>query len=271
MYEEWLKNLVSNPIFVLISFVLGVLGVVFSFIFYFKSKKEKKPYYREKSFTLIENLSSQVEGIKIFHNEKEIENLTITKMILWNGGKETIKNDDVTTIEPLKIKSTDDSEILDAKIIAQSNEANNFSLHSAEDKKSYELKFEYIDYENVVVFQIIHTSKSEQPLEFEGIIKGAGHLSKIEKKASFLSKYFITHLIFYMVGLIGIIFYGVPLISDYFSDHFGFGFIPLIGGLLTILITISIYSFLVSWAYNILEKSLAKYKPNSERYFDDLF
>jgi hypothetical protein len=214
MNEEWLKNLVSHPIFILISFAFGILGILFSFIFYFKSKKEKKPYFTTKTITLIENLSSEIESVKVLYDDKSIENLSISRIAFWNEGKQTISKDDIPVIDEIRIESVEETQFLDVQIIYENNPANNFNVELQEDKKLISLLFDYIDFEDIVVLQIIHTGKSCGDLKISGSVKGFG---KIKNKLD-VEVLFELKTMFYAISCVIIILF-VGLITINILPH----------------------------------------------------
>ena len=76
--------------------IIGMLGFPFSIYTYVKTKKNKKPTYIVRTIKLIEPRIKQLNNaINILYQDNKIENLSISKIALWNEGKDTIDNTDI--------------------------------------------------------------------------------------------------------------------------------------------------------------------------------
>lgn len=159
-----------NGWFGIIGLIVGIVGIALSI----KSKKERKPRYCIRSFNLVNDLVSKVESLKIFYSDAEIKNVTISKLIFWNDGRETIESSDITVIEPLLIEPKESVQILDAKIVHSKESSNGFTLKKVEGKQSFQLNFDYVDKGEGIIIQIIHTGTSSNDIKINGKIKGAG-------------------------------------------------------------------------------------------------
>ena len=63
--------------------IIGLIGgFLFSFIFYKLSTKSKKIVYNKKSQNLITNNTSKINGLNITYENKPIEELTSTTIII---------------------------------------------------------------------------------------------------------------------------------------------------------------------------------------------
>lgn len=171
---NFVESLPSNPWIILYSLIISALSFFGMLAIYVITKKEKIPFYSIKSTNIFQGLTGQFKPLKIEYNGEEIENLTTTKLFLWNGGKETIDKNDITELEPLKIKVTDNYKMLDINILESSKIANNFKYTLSHDLSELLLTFDYIDKNEGIVIQIIHTGKSEDDIKLIGLIKGAG-------------------------------------------------------------------------------------------------
>lgn len=156
------------------SLAIAVLSVALAVIFYVKGKKAKRPCYAMRSINLVRDLVGKVEALEMFYSGQRIENLTVTKIAFWNGGRETIYRQDIASAEPLIIQAKEGCKILDAKIIYEKNPANQFSINICGSQSTVELQFDYLDKDEGVIIQVIHTGKSSKDIEITGIIKGAG-------------------------------------------------------------------------------------------------
>ena len=157
--------------------VLGiVIGVMVSYFFYKKSLRVKEPSWMITSNNLIRGFGTAIKDLRIIYNDHPIENLTVSKIIFWNNGSETIDGSDLKTVDPLRIKTNDGVSILDVKILASNNPASRFQVHLEPETNCAYITFDYLDEKQGAVIQVIHTGKSSADIEMAGAIKGVKQL-----------------------------------------------------------------------------------------------
>lgn len=170
---EWLG---TNPWWGFVSFIIGVLAVLVAIILSFKSKRVKLPCYAVRSRNIVKDLVSKFDALETLYSGQTIENLTVTKILFWNAGRDTIHRGDIAV--PLTVHVSESYKILDAKILSSKEPANKFSIDTSADQSSSILNLDYVDKDEGVVIQLIHTGRSGKDIEFDGKIKGAGELIK---------------------------------------------------------------------------------------------
>ncbi len=170
----------ANPVFNLISLLLGLLGILLSFYFYFKSIKNRIPIYVIRTINLVKEKIQKIDTVKIMYSNREINNLSISKIAIWNDGKETINKNDVANSSPIKININNNFNILDAEILYQKNNANDFKIEIEDNKKCINLTFDYFDFEEGVILQIYHTGNSSEDLNLSGTIKSVKKIIRKE-------------------------------------------------------------------------------------------
>ncbi|MCH7826483.1 MAG: hypothetical protein IIC75_00690 [Bacteroidetes bacterium] len=176
--NEWLN---------LIFFILAIISIIFSILFYLKNKKRKIPTYLIKSFNLIRNNLSTIEEVKIFFSDKEVQNLTVSKIAIWNRGNDVINKSDVAPMNPISLKVDKHFEILNAKISYIKNKTNNFSITVSEDRKSILLDFDYFYKNDGLTIDVYHTGFLNDSIYLDGTIKDAPKFSNFNyNKEGFL-------------------------------------------------------------------------------------
>ena len=83
--------LADKPWVTLLGLFIGVLSLILSFYFYKKTKRIKRISYGIRSHNLIRDFVSNIKDLKITYSNEPIENLTVSKIVLWNSGNEVIK------------------------------------------------------------------------------------------------------------------------------------------------------------------------------------
>lgn len=177
MFANFLNYISDSQIIPFGGFVFGILSLIFAYIFYKKTRRFKKILYLKKSFNVIENFTQRIdEKLSLKYDNKDIQNLTITNILLCNTGNETINFTDIAKADPIKICSLNKANILKLNIVYSDNCANNFKLLRARNKNSYILHFDYIDKREKVVIKALHSGKSSDDIVLKGHIKGIGKI-----------------------------------------------------------------------------------------------
>lgn len=157
--------------------IAGILiGVIASYYFYRKSVRIKEPCWAIRTNNLIQGYSAQLDNLRVLYQDVNIENLTISKILFWNDGIETIDRGDIETANHLRIFSLDGVELLDAKVLTTNNQSCQFTVNLSSDKTNALLNFDYLDKKQGAVIQIVHTGTSSKDLNVAGDIKGANSI-----------------------------------------------------------------------------------------------
>jgi hypothetical protein len=176
----------NNPLLNILFLVLALLGVIATIYFYFKSVRKKEPTFSIRSINLIKDKINKIKGLEIKYQEEKIQNLSISKIAFYNNGKETIKSTDVASKNRIRIEITKENKILDSDIIFEKNKANNFNINLK--KNIIEIDFDYFDYGEGIVIQIVHTGKSNEDLTIYGSIHGVKNLKEKSINKSLITK-----------------------------------------------------------------------------------
>jgi hypothetical protein len=111
------QELAKNPLVVLAGLALTTLSVFLAVFFYFRSKREKFPRFFMRSIILVRDLIGKIEALQLLYSGQPIENVTVTKVALWNSGRETITAADIAPADPFVICADEGVTIRDEKIL----------------------------------------------------------------------------------------------------------------------------------------------------------
>lgn len=265
---DFLNSLTRDTILSIAGLIFGIIGIILAIVFYFKGKKSKKPYYLMKSFNIIsDNFGNRIEDIEILFKGQKIKDLTVTKIVIWNSGNETINKSDIPETTKFGIGAKEEIKIYDIEIIENTDTANNITLINHEQK--YLIDFDFIDPNQGIIIKVTHSGKSSEDIIVDGRVKGGFEL---EQKNGFnsaettmtlvLAKIFPTFeivpktsLIKYFALLLGIFCLAVSILSNELSIGLRIG-IGIIGGI-----------YFLFGIILISEKQLPKYI--SKKYNDD--
>jgi len=159
---------------------IGILGLLAAYIFYRKGMRDKEPYYSIVSRNLIQDNLGKMNDLEILYKRHKVENLTTSKIVFGNSGKDTIDRLDIVKSHPLKIVSSTNTAILDAKIIGTNHPTSKFRIALSKDGSKVNLGFEYIDQGQWVLIQLVHTGQSSENLKLKGEIKGVKKIKEVK-------------------------------------------------------------------------------------------
>lgn len=173
---EILKDFFQDGIVLnIISFIAAIISIIIPLFNYFSSKK-KKPRYVIKTLNLIDNTLLRDKELRVLCCNKEVQNLSVTRFLLWNKGKKAIYKNDLPSKEPFKINIKDNYKIYQVQILKENNFSNNFKVTLSPDKQSVVIDFEFIEHNDGINLQILHSGKSSSDFELTGKIIGGEKL-----------------------------------------------------------------------------------------------
>lgn len=179
-----IESFANNPLVSIGSLGLAVLGIILAIIFYVRSQRNKVPCFDTSNNTIIEGLHKALDGLEVRYKGVTQERITISKVIFWNDGKETIDKNDLVMQDPLRIVCPKDIEILDIQVISNNIELNSIVLENQvveEDTIYYPVSFEYLDHEEYLIIQIIHNGDTSGRFSVAGKIKGVKSITKVSE------------------------------------------------------------------------------------------
>lgn len=184
----------------IIFFLLALISIILAIIFYYNSLRIKKPVFSKQTFRLVNNKLSTIKNIEIKYNDLLLTNLSLTKIAIWNSGKESIRKSDIAENDLLRILSTDKNIIYDCEIINQ-NDVNNIKV-TKENEKLISITFDFLDFNEGFILNIYHSGNFSNDLIVKGTLIGAKKITegvKLEyfsKKLDIISiptNYFLNH------------------------------------------------------------------------------
>lgn len=154
-------------------YALAVIGIILSFYFYFKSQKKKRPYCLTFTHTINGSIAINSPDLKITYRGKLIDTLSITKMVFWNAGNQTIDNIDIPKSSPFISRVIDNGIILNCRLEYVKNHSNSLNINVNKDENSIDISFDYLDRNDGFILEIIHTGVSDSSLRIDGVFKGS--------------------------------------------------------------------------------------------------
>lgn len=187
----------QNPWINIIFYCLTTISIPLMIYFYFKSKKNKKPTYAIRTVNLVKEKIKKIKSVEIYYKGQFIDNISVTKIAIWNAGKDTISKTDIAENDLFRIEISKKFKILDCEILTENNTANGFGLIKKSENKLL-INFDYFDRNEGIVLQIYHTAPDSKSLEILGSFKGTESIIRKDSSdilPSFITKVFISKII----------------------------------------------------------------------------
>ena len=179
----------KNPWLNILFIILTLISIFLSIWFYIKSKKTKKPTYCIRTFNLVRDKINKIDSVNIFYQGEKIDNLSISKIAIWNGGKETISQSDIAKNNRFRIEIVDTASILDFKLLFEKNSSNGFKLTRV-NNNCINVEFDYFDYNEGIIIQLYHTAIKSEDLKISGSFKGIKEILRNNTAISLFPKVF---------------------------------------------------------------------------------
>jgi hypothetical protein len=149
-----------------LSGLLAIGGLLLAVLTYFWSRRRTKLAYVYLGEHLLGSASDVLPpAISVQYNGISIPRLTKTVIVIWNDGENPITAANFVPKDPLRLEIGGDGEILSVKILKNSRDVIDFRLVNSEPplSKQASLTFDFLDADDGVVVEILHTSTERKP------------------------------------------------------------------------------------------------------------
>jgi hypothetical protein len=157
----------------IVSLAIGLASFFAAYIFYKKSLRLKLPMYEVYTNILVQDGVSQMSGLDILYKSRRVPVLSVSKVVFWNAGSDTLENSDIVKANPIRICCAGDIQLLDAEVLSANNKSSQFLIELAHSENEALIKFDYLDKDQGGVIQVVHTGLRSSDLAVIGDIKGA--------------------------------------------------------------------------------------------------
>ncbi len=178
--EDLIKEIIQNTWFQVGAYVIGFTGTVIGV--YSLKKKKIKPVFIMRSTGLLQESISNIDGLKIEFDNHLVGNLTVTNVAIWNAGRKTLHQSDISTNEIISIRPKDGINVYRHSILKESNRSNGFTVKTNADNTALEIDFEYMDNNEGIAIQLVHNGTSSIDIDVFGSIKGYGRIKSHESE-----------------------------------------------------------------------------------------
>ncbi len=96
----------------------------------------------------------------MFFEGKKVSQVSLSELIIWNGGHGAVKGDDIAPDDPITFSFGDGVTILKAEIAAGARMANNSSLNIPSTGGRLEYRFAFLDERDGAFIRVLHTGQA---------------------------------------------------------------------------------------------------------------
>lgn len=185
----------------IIGILIGVISIFLAIFFFLKSRKIRIPLYSIASYNLLRKEIKGLENVDIKFKNEAVDNLTVSKIAFWNGGRLVIDRNDLPEGYQLKIHPNEGIRIFNAEILYVDEDSNQIKLRFNEKQSEVIIDFEYLDFKQGAVINVLHSGNSSDGVKITGVVKGAGKFKYSDLNEEGYS--FLIALLIVMIAQIG--------------------------------------------------------------------
>lgn len=170
-------QIIVNPWVGFAGTLFGVLGIIASVVFYFRTRKYQQPAYYKSSIGWYDGANVPHKDVSLTFRGRVIPRFTITHLAFWNAGNQTIRESDFAPASPLGLEIPEGAEVFDIRISAVTAHEIRASLESSDaieagEKRKIPVHFDYLDADDGFSVQLIHDADSTSGFKFSGKLPG---------------------------------------------------------------------------------------------------
>ena len=149
---------------------LGLLAALVAIYSVARKREGTRVAWSVRGQNLVANYGEAVSDLSITFAGESVENLTVSKIAIWNAGTDTINSTDLVEGDLLRIVAETDARLLNVSVIQENNPPNEVRLDIAADQHSAVVDFRFLDSGNGIVAQVFHTGVRGKALSVEGYV-----------------------------------------------------------------------------------------------------
>lgn len=153
---EWFEQIKGSTIVWIILSLATLLSLGWGIYSHLSANKKKRFSVAFSTFEIIKQGKNKIQNLKLMFNGDSVRNLTISKFAIWNSGNKVINSNDMVDGQELEIYSDENTNILEAQIVAEVEPANSFKIIKSTDH-NVSIGFNYADSHEGIVVQLFHT------------------------------------------------------------------------------------------------------------------
>lgn len=155
----------AAEVLAIIAFPIAVIGSLFGVLAYIRPRKRQKllyqtsgiQYFEEQEFALPSDFVMTFQG-------ENVERLAKTTLILWNGGTDVLRGEDIIVDNPIRIRLPEERRILRNRLIGESGQSNRMRIEEILGKTNeLAISYDYLNIDDGAVIEVMHDAKEHDP------------------------------------------------------------------------------------------------------------
>ncbi|WP_164699521.1 hypothetical protein [Pseudomonas sp. BRG-100] len=168
---SWIDNVWSLMDLGRVGLVVGLVATVVTYLMA-RRRTTRVGYVHQGEHLLGSASDALPSGIVVQYDGLSIPRLTKSVLIIWNSGESTVLGSDIVDKDPLRFCVGADGQILSISVLKVGRQVNDFAFTSPRKEMSEaEFTFNFLDADDGVVVEILHTSTDRQP-RIKGTLRG---------------------------------------------------------------------------------------------------
>jgi len=153
--------------------LIGLIGIAAAGGTYVLSRQRSIISYRTRGVRLLGHAESKLpDEVNVQYRGKDIPRLTRSVVVLWNDGEKTISGSDIVQEDPIRVDVGVDSSIVACTLLRSTRPVLKASCQqSTQDAQTATISFSFLDSNDGLVVEILHTGKERYPT-VKGTIRG---------------------------------------------------------------------------------------------------
>lgn len=165
--------------------------------------KSKAPSYAVSGTNLVSTSLGKYDKLRIVYGKETVARATVTNLVFWNAGRETIRQEDIAPSDPIRVNLQNGAKPLSCNIVKSSRKVIRARLDGFQEMAtSPRITFDFLDNDDWILLQVLHTGGKPDDCTIAGTVMGCKHgIRKVKPD----SKSFVPFLIFIVV-MIGTVY-----------------------------------------------------------------
>jgi hypothetical protein len=160
--------------------ITGVLAAILvGVVTYFLSRTTKEPVFIVSPPELMAQSTREQKQLKIFWEDKEIQNAASVEIAFWNAGSQFIDSHDISSTEPIRIIPSEKVTILAVNLLGSSRPSLAFDYTKEIDSGEFESAVitirgdEALEHFDGAIFHLLYSGKLDTKWKVIGRVKGS--------------------------------------------------------------------------------------------------
>ena len=161
-----------------VGIIVGVLGIILgatlSYVFYKRELRILRLKWSVRTHNVIQGFERVWPELRLRYKGQNVENFSVSKIMVWSDGTETIKGSDVAASDPIRVQASPSTKLLEIELIQQNHQADRVHVNLQNGQNSAIISFDFLDRGHGFVIQVFHTGTTSSDVLLAGTVIGGG-------------------------------------------------------------------------------------------------